>query len=226
MSTAAAAHRGVGKGKTPTTTLPNGQDWGVRASFRSAPPRSTCMGNPWRPGQNATSTKVPLCTACDWLALQRHLILRACLHCSTIPPLPVQRIHHTSKVMGPHGEAFAQAGQQDHLVDEPADCRWLMTTPPLQVAKTRWIKCQPEPRQFAVSPAESYQTQTCGWDTEKGTVVDITLEWEQDLSCIRLKPFRTRSFRQPAPGQYSFKRRSEEYRKFARTKRAQITGAT
>ena len=26
---------------------------------------------------------------------------------------------------------------------------------------------------------------------KKGTILDITLEWDEDLSCIRLKPSRT-----------------------------------
>lgn len=48
MSTAAAAYRRAGKGKS-----------GPKVSFRSAPPRSPCMGSPWRPGQHATCQGSP-----------------------------------------------------------------------------------------------------------------------------------------------------------------------
>lgn len=144
MSTAAAAYRGAGKGKC-----------GSKVSFRSAPPRSTCMGNPWRPGQNATSPRVPsalpvigqcfndipsfapVCTAA-----RSHLCL-------------VWRIAHPPKATVPHGEAAHKAGQ-DHLVDEPALRRCFVTRLPRWVAKTRWIKRQPSPPTIHSFPPEIY----------------------------------------------------------------------
>lgn len=116
------------------------------------------MGNPWRPGRNATFTKVPsTLPVIGWHFNDISSFARVCTAvpsqhclCSTSFSLPERG--------GLMGELLPRQGRKDHLVDEPAGCRLLMTRPPLWVAKTRWIKSQPEPRTLYKLPAEVYLT--------------------------------------------------------------------
>jgi hypothetical protein len=79
---------------------PNGQDWvGPRQAFD--PPRQDPSA--WETPEDKVGMQHPqrsLCAALLLAPCQLHLILRACLHCSTTSPLPTQRIPPTSKGMG------------------------------------------------------------------------------------------------------------------------------
>lgn len=123
-----------------------------------------------------------LWAAYDWLALQRHLILRACLHCSTIQPMPLQRIHHTPKAMWPHEGAAAKVRQEG----SSHRCARGLSISHDEAASVGGEESVDKMSARAANnlhfTGSGLQDSECEWgEKKKGTVVDITLEWEQDF---------------------------------------------
>lgn len=105
MGTVAVAYRGAVKGKkhldarAPRQRAKLGRS---QASFSTRTAKIDLHGSPLETRSECNTYKGPLYTACDWLVLQRHIILRACLRCSTIPTLPAQHISHTPRATRSH----------------------------------------------------------------------------------------------------------------------------
>lgn len=203
--------------------LANGQNWvGPRQAFRPAPPRSTCMGAPWRPGRNATLTKVP--STLPVIGWYFNDISSFALVCAAAPSqlcLRSTSLTHPER-RGLMRELLPRQCRKDHLVDDPASRRWLLTRLPLWVAKTRWIKCQPESRKIYSFPAEGYRTRNAD-GTEKrnrcGTRAGARARSVMHSigAILTTAPYAS-PIPSPRPSMHSLKRRSESYRKYGRTK--------